>query len=177
VEQERARIATERDTKDKLASHRFAKDFLSHMQGSVFNQLSEAGYFYDAVVRGVETQFVQWLNDSVKNKLVERQNVSRLVDTLLTSSIRLGLEKAQGVRDERQRVEEERLRKIEEEKRRKEDEERRIVEEEEEKKREEEERARKEREEEEGDKESEVEEEEEEEEEEVADDEEGEDDE
>eukprot|EP01028_Stygiella_incarcerata_P009065 TRINITY_DN414_c4_g1_i1.p1 TRINITY_DN414_c4_g1~~TRINITY_DN414_c4_g1_i1.p1 ORF type:complete len:456 (-),score=197.68 TRINITY_DN414_c4_g1_i1:27-1394(-) len=149
VEQERARVAAERETKDKLASHRFAKDFLSHLQGSVFNQLSEAGYFYDAVVRGVETQFVQWLNDRVKDKLSERQNVSRLVDTLLTSSIRLGLEKAQGVRDERQRVEEERLRKIEEERRKKEEEERRIAEEEERKKREEEERARKEREEEE----------------------------
>lgn len=81
--QEQERLRRERVTREKLASRMFSKQFLGNLENRVFARLEDEGWFYDAVEREVETEFMPWLFDSVEQNLVKMRKTRSLVDELV----------------------------------------------------------------------------------------------
>ena len=52
VKQQQETIERERETTEKMAAHAFAQSFLTDLVPSVYEELSQAGYFFDPVSRG-----------------------------------------------------------------------------------------------------------------------------
>ena len=53
MKQQREILRKERETADKIAARAFAQSYLSDLVPSVFGTLSDNGYFYDPVERGI----------------------------------------------------------------------------------------------------------------------------
>lgn len=53
MKQQREILRKERETADKIAARAFAQSYLSDLVPSVFGTLSDNGYFFDPVERGV----------------------------------------------------------------------------------------------------------------------------
>eukprot|EP00794_Sanderia_malayensis_P000030 gene30-621_t len=77
-------LKKQKETNDKIAARAFAQSYLSDLIPSVFGTLNENGYFYDPVDRDVETYFMPWLMESVKDRL----NKSRLARSIADGLIR-----------------------------------------------------------------------------------------
>jgi predicted acyl esterase len=125
-QQEKARLAAERRAKEKMASRKFAKNFVSDLQGSVFAALEEAGFFYDTVEREVETTFMAALEQQAMQVLERKRQNRQQVDGLINKAIQRALQLQEETRiarlkkeaEERERIrkeEEERLRRLAEE--------------------------------------------------------------
>lgn len=52
MRQQREALLKEKETAEKIAARAFAQSYLSDLVPSVFNTLSEHGFFYDPIERG-----------------------------------------------------------------------------------------------------------------------------
>lgn len=83
MEQQRYVVQKEKETAQKIAAHAFAQRYLSDLVPTVYGNLSEQGFFYDAVEREVENLFIPWLSQKVEEE-VSREVLSRfLLDSLI----------------------------------------------------------------------------------------------
>ena len=53
MKQQKEILRKERETSDKIAARAFAQSYLADLVPSVFGTLSDNGYFYDPVERGM----------------------------------------------------------------------------------------------------------------------------
>lgn len=81
--QERERLERERVVRKKVAASTFSRGYLSGIINSVFDQLQSNGFFYDPVLREVETTFMPWLKEQAVDYLgqgiIARQVVKKLI--------------------------------------------------------------------------------------------------
>ena len=56
MKQQKEILRKERETSDKIAARAFAQSYLADLVPSVFGTLSDNGYFYDPVERGMFSQ-------------------------------------------------------------------------------------------------------------------------
>jgi hypothetical protein len=103
--QERERLQREHQVKEKLASRTFSKNFLSNLEGRVFNTLEQQGFFYDVVQREVETNFMPWLIGTVQDLVEEKKKTRQMVDDLIKTTLRQMLVTSQQARVEREKRE------------------------------------------------------------------------
>ena len=57
MQQQREALLKEKETAEKIAARAFAQSYLSDLVPSVFNTLSDHGFFYDPVERGMDKQY------------------------------------------------------------------------------------------------------------------------
>lgn len=88
IQQEKERIQREKITKEKLASRMFAQQFLQNLEHRVFARLEDEGWFYDAVEREVETQFLPWLLDQADAELEAKRRLQQLARDILAAAQR-----------------------------------------------------------------------------------------
>eukprot|EP01002_Notosolenus_urceolatus_P014398 NODE_5847_length_672_cov_3.264848_g4946_i0.p2 GENE.NODE_5847_length_672_cov_3.264848_g4946_i0~~NODE_5847_length_672_cov_3.264848_g4946_i0.p2 ORF type:complete len:204 (-),score=94.59 NODE_5847_length_672_cov_3.264848_g4946_i0:60-635(-) len=81
------RIERERNTREKLAARRFAKQFLGPLEDQVFGRLEDDGWFHDSVVREVETDFLPWLSRATLRQMTFHRAGHDLVDDLIKDAI------------------------------------------------------------------------------------------
>eukprot|EP01065_Artemidia_motanka_P019208 TRINITY_DN2275_c0_g2_i1.p1 TRINITY_DN2275_c0_g2~~TRINITY_DN2275_c0_g2_i1.p1 ORF type:complete len:333 (+),score=176.33 TRINITY_DN2275_c0_g2_i1:64-1062(+) len=91
--QEQERLRRERVTREKLASRMFSKQFLGNLENRVFARLEDEGWFYDAVEREVETEFMPWLMDCTEQQLDRMRKTRSIVDEL----VRMAAKKAEAL--------------------------------------------------------------------------------
>lgn len=83
MQQQREALMNEKETAKKIAASAFAQTYLNELVYSVFENLSEGGFFYDPVEREVETVFMPWLMDETDRSL-DRMMMGRiLMDSLI----------------------------------------------------------------------------------------------
>lgn len=85
--QEVARIRRERETREKLCARMFAKSFLVNLDNRVFARLEDEGWFFDAVERDVELDFVPWLYDQMDKELDKHRKARRVMDDLIRAAV------------------------------------------------------------------------------------------
>lgn len=54
MKQQREIVKKEKETSDKIAARAFAQSYLADLVPTVFGTLSDNGYFYDPVERGIK---------------------------------------------------------------------------------------------------------------------------
>ena len=57
MKQQREILRKEKETAEKIAARAFAQSYLADLVPSVFGTLSDNGYFYDPVERGINNEF------------------------------------------------------------------------------------------------------------------------
>lgn len=85
--QEVARIRRERETREKLCARMFAKSYLSNLENRVFARLEDEGWFFDAVEREVELDFLPWVLDQMDKELDKHRRARRVTDELIRAAI------------------------------------------------------------------------------------------
>jgi len=88
MEQQSEAIKKEAETSEKIAARAFAQSYLADLVPSVFGLLSENGYFYDPVERGVENDFMPWLTNAVNEQLQKSVRSRQVLDSLLREVVR-----------------------------------------------------------------------------------------
>jgi hypothetical protein len=78
----------EREASKKIAARSFAQSYLSGLVPSVFQNLEDGGYFYDAQERVVEADFMPWLMDGVDTELVKFARSRAILDAILAQVIK-----------------------------------------------------------------------------------------
>jgi len=91
--QEQDRLRRERVTREKLESRTFSKRFLGNLENRVFARLEDEGWFYDAVEREVETDFMPWLTEAAEQQLDKMRKTRSIVDEL----VRMAAKKAESL--------------------------------------------------------------------------------
>ena len=95
--QERERVEREKTVREKVAAQTFARGYLSGLVGNVFDNLYEAGFFYDPVQKEVETDFMPWLTDAVVAECSTAAVSRRCVNEIIVKAIKDGITaKAEG---------------------------------------------------------------------------------
>lgn len=69
MNQQREVLKKQKETADKIASRTFAQSYLADLVPSVFGTLSDNGYFYDPVERGMP-KFIHQLYNATENLAV-----------------------------------------------------------------------------------------------------------
>eukprot|EP01116_Phalansterium_solitarium_P005522 TRINITY_DN1724_c0_g2_i1.p1 TRINITY_DN1724_c0_g2~~TRINITY_DN1724_c0_g2_i1.p1 ORF type:complete len:388 (-),score=121.00 TRINITY_DN1724_c0_g2_i1:216-1379(-) len=90
VKQESERLEREIKQREQAEARNIAHKFLQDLQPTVFNTLNEVGYFYDPVLRDVESNFVPWLLDSSVAEVSKQQLARKLLDDLLKAAAAKG---------------------------------------------------------------------------------------
>jgi hypothetical protein len=80
-------LRLEKETAEKLAAKAFAKSYLADLVPSVFNNLRENGYFYDAVERDLEVGLMPWLLEETLTQLDEHMLGRYLLDSLIRNVV------------------------------------------------------------------------------------------
>jgi TolA-binding protein len=88
LKQQREVADQEREATKKIAARSFAQSYLSGLVPSVFRNLEDGGYFFDAQEREVETEFIPWLLDGVESELAKFTRARALVDAILAQVLR-----------------------------------------------------------------------------------------
>lgn len=78
----------EREASKKIAARSFAQSYLSGLVPSVFKNLEDGGYFFDAQERTVESEFLPWLMDGVDDELAKFTRARALLDEILGQVIK-----------------------------------------------------------------------------------------
>ncbi|KAJ3149774.1 Radial spoke head protein 3 [Geranomyces variabilis] len=86
---EQIRILREKqEAAEKIAARAFAQSYLQNLMPSVYQSLTSNGYFYDAVEREVDSQFLPWLTAEVGKGLNKREKAKAIIDDILRTTIR-----------------------------------------------------------------------------------------
>ncbi|KAM9461239.1 radial spoke head protein 3 homolog isoform 1-T2 [Clarias gariepinus] len=86
IKQQRSVLKKERETAEKIAARTFTQHYLADLLPSVYAKLRDHGYFYDPVLRDIETGFLPWLMAEVNNTL-EKHQVARIVLDMLIRDV------------------------------------------------------------------------------------------
>eukprot|EP00730_Choanoeca_flexa_P019700 TRINITY_DN9629_c0_g1_i1.p1 TRINITY_DN9629_c0_g1~~TRINITY_DN9629_c0_g1_i1.p1 ORF type:complete len:483 (+),score=139.64 TRINITY_DN9629_c0_g1_i1:127-1575(+) len=81
--EQRQAVEQQKSTAEKIAARAFAHSYLSDLVPSVFNSLSEGGFFYDRQEREIESQFMPWLMGAVEDNLSATATSRLLLDDIL----------------------------------------------------------------------------------------------
>jgi hypothetical protein len=87
LQQERERLAREKEVAKKAAARTAAKSFMANLQGNVVSALQDAGHLYDPVLKQVDGIFMPWLLESVADKLALVQHAREEADQLIASAV------------------------------------------------------------------------------------------
>jgi len=85
--QEMARIRREKEAREKLEARILAKSFLGNLENRVFARLEDEGWFFDAVEREVELEFLPWLLTKADSELEKKRKVREVLDTLIRETV------------------------------------------------------------------------------------------
>jgi hypothetical protein len=83
MQQQAEAVKKEAETSDKIAARAFAQSYLADLVPSVFGLLTNNGYFYDPVERGVEKEFMPWLMGVVDKQLHKSVLSRQLLDSMI----------------------------------------------------------------------------------------------
>lgn len=89
VQQERSRIASEQEVALKVASRSFSHRYVSDVVSSVFGTLNDSGFFYDPLVREIETVFAPWLLEGVSSNTQAIIEANRMVEETIMNAVAL----------------------------------------------------------------------------------------
>eukprot|EP00038_Savillea_parva_P007865 m.173014 g.173014 ORF g.173014 m.173014 type:complete len:481 (+) comp13625_c0_seq1:112-1554(+) len=78
----------EKEASKRIAARSFAQSYLSGLVPSVFQNLEDGGYFYDAQEREVESEFIPWLLDGVDSELATFTRSRALLDDIIAHVIK-----------------------------------------------------------------------------------------
>lgn len=86
--QARERAAAEKRVHEKIAAQTFARSYVSGLVTSVFDTLTDKGFFFDPLAREVETHFLPWLLDCVVDELKEDVQSEAVLESLVAEALR-----------------------------------------------------------------------------------------
>lgn len=92
IAQQREVRKKEKETAEKIAARAYAQDYLMEMIPAVFGKLRDSGFFFDAVARDIEANFVPNLLENVKAKCNDAELARRMVDILIRQVVTERLE-------------------------------------------------------------------------------------
>jgi len=107
LQQERQRVANERTLSKKVAARGFAHRYIGDVVSDVFGNLANSGFFYDPLVKEIESDFVPWLLDGVGSSVSGLLEAQALLDNAVVAAVASKEEKAAAAEAERLRREEE----------------------------------------------------------------------
>jgi len=87
--QEKLRVHQEEEVMEKIAARGFAKNFLSDLHESVFENLVESGHFFDPIALDVETSFMPWLQGQAIARIEGFQVAEKLCEDLVRGTIQV----------------------------------------------------------------------------------------
>ena len=93
LRQERERQQREREENEVVAAREFAKSYLSSLEGAVFNNLSDTGFFHDPVLKEVENDFLPWLTPRIEAHINRAVVGRKLADHVITHAFEIKKEK------------------------------------------------------------------------------------
>mmetsp|Transcript_7969 Transcript_7969/g.18797 ORF Transcript_7969/g.18797 Transcript_7969/m.18797 type:complete len:362 (-) Transcript_7969:55-1140(-) len=105
LEQERERVANERTLAKKVAARGFAHRYIGDVVSDVFGNLQHSGFFYDPLVKEIESDFVPWLLNGVGSGISGMVQAQAMVDQAVLGAIKSKEEKAAAAEAERLRRE------------------------------------------------------------------------
>ena len=85
--QEMARIRREKEAREKLEARILAKSFLGNLENRVFARLEDEGWFFDAVQREVELEFLPWLLTNAVSELDKKRKAREVLDSLIRETV------------------------------------------------------------------------------------------
>ncbi|TPX45283.1 hypothetical protein SeMB42_g00001 [Synchytrium endobioticum] len=87
--QERERVAElQHQAAARVAARAFANSYLQDLVPSVFDTLTQRGFYGDPVEKEVESQFLPWLTSQVESSLDNYKEAQRVVDDILLNATR-----------------------------------------------------------------------------------------
>lgn len=89
LQQEQARKAARQQLEEKIAARGFAKQYLLEMHSRVFDNLHEAGYFYDPVRKEVEDMYMPDMLGKVDSIAANIQTARTMADELIRQMLRV----------------------------------------------------------------------------------------
>mmetsp|Transcript_8609 Transcript_8609/g.21210 ORF Transcript_8609/g.21210 Transcript_8609/m.21210 type:complete len:157 (+) Transcript_8609:3-473(+) len=104
VAQERQRVAAEREVALKVASRSFSHRYVFDVVADVFDTLNNDGFFYDPLVREIETVFAPWLLEGVGGAAQAVAEAQALVEETVGLAVRLQDEKKEAAKQEYEKI-------------------------------------------------------------------------
>ena len=87
LDQEKARHREEQELAKTLVARTVSKSYMVDLRESIMSSLEAEGFFYDPVKREVESEFIPWLVDKVRDEVSQHQVARSQLDALLISAI------------------------------------------------------------------------------------------
>mmetsp|Transcript_17809 Transcript_17809/g.25044 ORF Transcript_17809/g.25044 Transcript_17809/m.25044 type:complete len:982 (-) Transcript_17809:254-3199(-) len=91
IEQAKVKVLQDAEAQMVIDAKSKAKDFISSCQEDIIAKLATSGYFYDPVLKQVQSTFLPWLVQSVGNNLKTYGDGRNSVHTILNRAAGLGL--------------------------------------------------------------------------------------
>ena len=92
IEQEKERLEREGQVRQKVAASSYARGFLEGVVGEVFQDLHQAGYFYDPVEKEVQDTFLPWLLAETSSQLSKLDVSYNSAKTLVAAALKKKME-------------------------------------------------------------------------------------
>jgi hypothetical protein len=107
LEQERKRLAGETEVAVKVAARGYASRFVSDVVDEVFDDLHAHGFFYNPVVKAVETQVLPWLLQNLNSSVSTGAEAEGLLQSFVAAVPGAQAAKEKGSRDKEAAVQQE----------------------------------------------------------------------
>jgi hypothetical protein len=85
LEQERRRLARETEVAVKVAARGYASRFVADVVDEVFDDLHAHGFFYDPVIKAVETEVLPWLLQGLKGSVSAAEEAKGLLQSFVAA--------------------------------------------------------------------------------------------
>jgi hypothetical protein len=85
LEQERQRLAREVEVAVKVAARGYASRFVADVVDEVFDDLHAHGFFYNPVIKAVETEVLPWLLQDLKSSLGTASEAQGLLESFVAA--------------------------------------------------------------------------------------------
>jgi hypothetical protein len=81
---EQIRVLKEKqDATEKIAARAFAQGYLQSLMPTVWENLSNNGYFYDKIEKEIETETLPWLTNGVLKNIGSLSKAQTIIDGIL----------------------------------------------------------------------------------------------
>ncbi|XP_069576348.1 radial spoke head protein 3 homolog [Brachyistius frenatus] len=81
--QQKQALKEQQEVAEKVAARAFTRRHLADLRSAAFASLRTCGFLYNPVERDIETNFLPWLLEEVKERLEEREAARALLDALI----------------------------------------------------------------------------------------------
>jgi hypothetical protein len=85
LEQERQRLARETEVAVKVAARGYASRFVADVVDEVFDDLHAHGFFYNPIVKAVETEVLPWLLEGLKSSVGVASEAEGLLQSFVSA--------------------------------------------------------------------------------------------